>query len=436
MEDTLGSQTVSTYLQQIAEQAKRYPAMTFTTLAHHLDIDMLNEAFQRINPYAAPGVDHVTVKQYAEHLDDNLRDLHERIRTGRYRATPVERVWFDKDDGSQRPIGKLVIEDKIVQRAAAMILEAIYEQDFYDFSFGYRPERNPHQALHLLREQCMNLNIGWIIDADIKGFFDSIDHNQLREVLRLRVNDGGILRLVGKWLNAGVLEGDSLSYPEQGTPQGGVISPLLANIFLHHVLDEWFVHEVQSRMKGRCFLIRFADDFAIGCELEADARRVMKVLSKRFQRFDLTIHPTKTQLVRFGKPPAGSHTDDSNGTFDFLGFTHYWARSRRGYWVIKRQTAKKRLKRTLKALWEWCRDNRHQPITEQYKMLCAKLRGYFQYYAIRGNYRRVEVVKEFVEWVWRYWLTRRSRTKRITAEVMNELREVYQLPVPNILHAV
>lgn len=436
MEDTLGSQTVSTYLQQIAEQAKRYPAMTFTTLTHHLDIDMLNEAFQRINPYAAPGVDHVTAKQYAEHLDDNLRDLHERIRAGRYRATPVERVWLDKDDGSQRPIGKLIIEDKIVQRAVAMILEAIYEQDFYDFSFGYRPERNPHQALHLLREQCMNLNIGWIIDADIKGFFDSIDHNQLREVLRLRVNDGGIIRLLGKWLNAGVLEGDSLSYPEQGTPQGGVISPLLANIFLHHVLDEWFVQEVQPRMKGRCFLIRFADDFVIGCELETDASRVMKVLSRRFQRFDLTIHSTKTQLVCFGKPPADSHTGDSNGTFDFLGFTHYWARSRRGYWVIKRQTAKKRLKRTLKALWEWCRDNRHQPIVEQYKMLCAKLRGYFQYYAIRGNYRKVEVVKEYVEWVWRYWLTRRSRTKRIAAEVTNKLREVYQLPAPKILHAV
>lgn len=410
--------------------------MTFTTLAHHLDMDMLREAFQRINPYAAPGVDQVRAKQYAEHLDDNLRDLHERLRSGRYRATPVKRVWLDKDDGSQRPIGKPVLEDKIVQRAVVMLLEAIYEQDFYDFSFGYRPERNPHQALHLLREQCMNLNIGWIIDADIKGFFDSIDHSQLREVLRLRVNDGQIIRLVGKWLNAGVLEGDSLSYPEQGTPQGGVISPLLANIFLHHVLDEWFVHEVQPRMQGRCFLIRFADDFIIGCELETDARRVMKVLSKRFQRFGLTIHPTKTRLVRFGKPPTGSHTDDNNGTFDFLGFTHFWARSRRGYWVIKRHTAKKRLKQTLKRLWQWCRDNRHQPIVEQYKMLCAKLRGYFQYYAIRGNYRRLEVVRVFVERAWRYWLTRRSRTKRIAAAVMNKLREVYQLPVPKILHAV
>lgn len=397
---------------------------------------MLREAFQRINPYAAPGVDQVTAKQYAEQLDENLRDLHERIHTGRYRATPVERVWLDKADGSQRPIGKLVLEDKIVQRAVGTILEAIYEQDFYDFSFGYRPERNPHQALHLLREQSMNLNIGWIIDADIKGFFDSIDHNQLRDVLRLRVNDGQIIRLLGKWLNAGVLEDGSLSYPEQGTPQGGVISPLLANIFLHHVLDDWFVHEVQPRMKGRCFLIRFADDFVIGCELETDARRVMKVLSQRFERFGLTIHPTKTQLVRFGKPPAGSHTDDNNGTFDFLGFTHFWARSRRGYWVIKRHTARKRLKRTLKALWEWCRDNRHQPIIEQYKMLCAKLRGYFQYYAIRGNYRMLEVVKEFVEWAWRYWLVRRSRTKHINAEVMNKLEEVYQLPVPKILHAV
>jgi len=222
MGDTPRSQTVSTQLQQIAEQAKRYPASAFTTLAHRIDVDWLREAFQRTNKQSAPGVDRMTAEHYAAHLDDNLRDLHERLRTGRYRATPVERVWLDKEDGSQRPIGKPVFEDKIVQRAVAMLLEAIYEQDFLDCSYAFRPNRNPHQALHQLREQCMNLNTGWIVDADVTGFFDNIDRNKLVEVIQLRVKDGSILRLIGKWLNAGVIEGDSLTFPDKGTPQGSV----------------------------------------------------------------------------------------------------------------------------------------------------------------------------------------------------------------------
>jgi len=436
MGDTPRSQTVSTQLQQIAEQAKRYPASAFTTLAHRIDVDWLREAFQRTNKQSAPGIDRVTAEQYAANLEDNLRDLHERLRTGRYRATPVERVWLDKEDGRQRPIGKPVFEDKLVQRAVAMLLEAIYEQDFYDCSYTFRPNRNPHQALHQLREQCMNLNIGWIVDADVTGFFDNIDRNKLVEVIQLRVKDGGIIGLIGKWLNAGVIEGDSLTFPDKGTPQGGVISPLLANIFLHHVLDEWFVREVKPRMKGRCFLIRFADDFVIGCELESDALRVMDVLPKRFDRFSLTIHPTKTKRVRFGKPLAGANSDQQNGTFDFLGFTHFWAKSRRGYWVIKRQTARKRLRRTLKTVWQWCRQNRHRPIQEQYQILCAKLRGYYQYYAIRGNYRRLEKVRWFTQRAWKHWLRSRSRTKRIAADVMDKLQEVFQLPVPRIIHAI
>jgi RNA-directed DNA polymerase len=267
-------------------------------------------------------------------------------------------------------------------------------------------------------------------------FFDNIDRNKLVEVIQLRIKDGGIIGLIGKWLNAGVIEGESLTFPDKGTPQGGVISPLLANIFLHHVLDEWFEREVKPRMKGHCFLIRFADDFVVGCELESDALRVMDVLPKRFDRFSLTIHPTKTKLVRFGKPLAGANSDQQNGTFDFLGFTHFWAKSRRGYWVIKRQTARKRLRRTLKTVWQWCRQNRHRPIQEQHQILCAKLRGYYQYYAIRGNYRRLEKVRWFTQRAWKRWLRSRSRTKRITADVMDKLQEVFQLPVPRIIHAI
>ena len=409
--------------------------MVFTTLAHLIDVDFLREAFHRTNKQGAPGIDGVTAGEYAENLDENLQDLHERLRNGQYRAMPVERVWLDKEDGSKRPIGKPVLEDKIVQRAVAMLLEAVYEQDFYDFSHGFREGHSPHQALHELREQCMGMNIGWIVDLDVCGFFDNLDRGMLREVLKQRVNDGGIIRLIGKWLNAGVIDGEDLIYPEKGTAQGSVISPILANVFLHHVLDDWFEREVKPRMKGRVFLIRFADDAVIGCELEEDACRIMDVLPKRFGRFGLTVHPQKTRMVRFGKP----RRDDSgkeNGTFDFLGFTHYWAKSRQGYWVIKRKTAKKRIRRAMKAFWQWCSQNRHLPITEQYEKLCRKLRGYYQYYAIRGNYRGIEVVYEHVKRAWRYWLSRRSHKSKITWEKYEKLWATFALPKPRIIYAI
>jgi group II intron reverse transcriptase/maturase len=256
------SPTVSTKLQRIATQAIDYPEDVFTNLAHLIDEDFLREAYHRTRKDSAPGIDRVSAQDYAEHLDENLRDLYDRLRSGRYQAPPVERVWLDKEEGKKRPIGKPTFEDKIVQRAVAMLLGAIYEQDFQDFSYGFRAGRSPHQALSELREQCLGKNIHWIIDTDISGFFDSLDHDLLREVIRHRVKDGSILRLIGKWLNAGVIEGSDLTYPETGSPQGGVISPMLSNIFLHDVLDEWFVRDVQPRMKGHCVLLRYADDCA------------------------------------------------------------------------------------------------------------------------------------------------------------------------------
>jgi RNA-directed DNA polymerase len=258
----LRSPTVTPKLQRLAAQAARDPQRVFTTLAHLIDEDFLREAYRHTSKTSAAGIDGVTAKQYAEHLDENLHDLHERLRSGRYQAVPVERVWIEKDDGGQRPIGKPAFEDKIVQRAVVMLLEAIYEQDFHDCSYGFRPGRSPHDALHELRERCMQEGIGWIVDADVSGYFDSIDRTQLREVLRKRVNDGRIIRLIGKWLRAGVMEDGVLHYPESGVVQGGVISPVLANAFLHHVLDEWFERDVRPRLKGRCFLLRFADDGA------------------------------------------------------------------------------------------------------------------------------------------------------------------------------
>jgi len=434
--DTLRSPTVTPKLQRIAAQAARDPDWVFTTLAHLIDEDFLREAYRHTSKSSAPGIDGVTAQTYAEHLDENLRDLHERLRSGRYQAVPVERVWIEKDEGGQRPIGKPAFEDKIVQRAVAMLLEAVYEQDFYDGSYGFRQGRSPHEALHELRQRCMTEGIGWIVDADVSGYFDSIDRTRLREVLRQRVNDGRILRLIGKWLRAGVVEQGTLTHPETGVVQGGVISPVLANVFLHHVLDAWFEREVRPRMQGRCFLIRFADDFVIGCEQEGDARKIMAVLPKRFARFGLTIHPTKTALIGFRKPEAHQGADRGNGTFDFLGLTHYWTKSRQGFWVIKRRTARKRLRRTKKSLWRWCRSNRHASLKYQYRMLCSKLRGHFQYYGIRGNFRLLEEVRRFAEKAWRYWLSRRSSKKAIGWEKFEKLMQTYILPIPRIVHTI
>ena len=434
--DTLRSPTVTPQLQRIAAQAARDPDRVFTTLAHLIDADFLWEAYRQTSKASAPGSDGVTAQQYAEHLDANLRDLHERLCSGRYQATPVERVWIEKDDGGQRPIGKPAFEDKIVQRAVAMLLEAIYEQDFYDCSYGFRRGRSAHHALQELRERCMTEGTGWIVDADISGYFDSIDRTKLQEILCRRVNDGRIRRLIGKWLRAGVMEDGVLTHPETGVVQGGVISPVLANIFLHHVLDDWFEREVRPRLKGRSFLIRFADDFVIGCELEADARRLMAVLPKRFARFGLRIHPTKTTLIAFRRPDAHQASTNGNGTFDFLGLTHYWTTSRRGFWVIKRRTARKRLRRTKKSLWRWCRINRHAPLHYQYQMLCLKLRGHFRYYGVRGNFRLLVEVRRCAEKAWQYWLSRRSSKSAIGWEKFQKLLETYVLPIPRIVHNI
>ena len=435
MGDTSRSQTISTKLQEIAEQAIRYPEMVFTTLVHLIDVDFLREAYRLTRKDKASGVDKVTAKEYAGNLDENLADLYERLRTGRYVAPPVERVWIDKDGKSKRPIGKPTFEDKIVQRAAVMLLGAVYEQDFHDFSHGFRKGHSQHQALREVWKQCTKMNISWILDADVSGFFDNLDHGWLRDIIKRRVKDGGMLRLIGKWLNAGVMEEEILTYPEKGTPQGGVISPMLSNIFLHHVLDEWFVKEVNPRMRGRCFLIRFADDFIIGFELEEDARRVIALLPKRFGRFGLSIHPKKTVLVQFKKPGFKENKANGNGTFDFLGFTHYWAKSHRGYWVLRRKTRKKKIKLFLKSLWLWLRANRHLTVKEQYMMLCLKLRGHYQYYGIRGNYKALSNIYHYAKRYWRYWLSRRSHKGNVNWEkFVVSILDKYRLPTPRIIH--
>ncbi len=433
MGDTLRSQTVSTQLKQIAEQAVDFPEMVFTTLADKIDVNFLREAYHGIRKDAAPGFDNMTAKEYALDLEEKLVNLHERLRKGKYIAPPVERVWIEKENGKDRPIGKPTIEDKIVQKSVEMLMSAIYDQVFYDFSHGFRKGHSQHQAIHEVREQCRELNIECIVSADITGLFDNIEHSILRNIIKKKVNDGGILRLIGKWLNAGVVEEERITYPDKGTPQGGVISPLLSNIFLHYVLDEWFVKEVKPRMKGRSFMSRWADDFIIGFEYESDAQRVLSALSKRFMRFGLTLHPDKTKLTPFSKPYSLKEGNKGNGTFDYLRFTFYWSKSRQGYYVIKKKTARKRLNRFMQMLWSWCKVNRHNPIGKQYNMLSLKLRGFYQYFGVRSNYKSLEVVYEYAEKAWRYWLSRRIHRCEVMYE---ELRKSFPLPVPKIVHNI
>jgi RNA-directed DNA polymerase len=327
MGDTSRSQTVSTRLQQIAKQAEDYPQMVFTTLAHHIEVDLLREAYRHTRKQSSPGVDGITAKQYGEHLEETLQDLYDRLKSGQYKAPPVMRAWLEKKNGKRRPIGKPTFEDKIVQRAVVMLLEPIYEQVFHDFSHGFRRGRSQHRALKELRENLIDLRINWLVIADITGLFDNLDHEILRDLIKKRMNDGTLLRLIGKCLNAGFMEGRSIHYSNQGKPQGGVVSPILSNIFLHYVLDDWFKKEVHHRLKGRSFLIRWADDFIIGFEYKSDAERVMKVLPKRFERYNLSLHRDKRSLVRFSKPFTKKAKRGGHLTFLVLPFT--WGKGSR-----------------------------------------------------------------------------------------------------------
>lgn len=432
---TLSPQTVSLKLDHLRVQAQKHPDRVFTTLHHLIDEDFLLEAYSRTNKNAAAGVDKVTAERYAENLAENLKSLLKRYQEGKYIAPPVKRIWIEKDDGNQRPLGIPAFEDKILQRAIAMLLNAIYEVDFYDFSYGFREGRSAHQALASLREGCYREKVGVIIDADVSKFFDKMPHDRIRELLRKRMNDGKVLNLIGCWLNAGVVENESIHYPDCGSPQGGVISPLIANIFLHYVLDEWFVKEVQPRLKGDSFIVRFADDFVIGCEEPEDGARLMNVLPKRFARFGLTIHPEKSKLIRF-KWPGSPQAESQAGTFDFLGFTHFWAQSRRGHWLIKRKTARKRMRKAMRNLWLYCRNEKHAPVREQYKDLCAKLHGLYNYYGIIGNYKMLEVLYEHTECAWKQWLQRRTRNGWINAKIFGKFLEAWPLPKPRITKLV
>ncbi len=437
------SSDVFTKQQRIAELARRSPPMGLTSLAYRMDIDWLRVAFRLTRKDGAVGVDEQTWHQYAANLETNLQSLLDRAKSGTYRAPPVRRAYIPKpgSPGETRPIGIPTLEDKVLQRAVVMLLEPIYEQDFHDCSYGFRPGRSAHQALEDVWRWSMDHAVGWVVEVDIRKCFDTLDRAHLREFLQLRVRDGVLKRLIGKWLKAGVMEEGNLWYPEAGSPQGGVISPMLANIFLHYVLDVWFAEEVLPRLRGQAHLIRYADDFVILFTHEEDARRVLEVLPKRFGKYGLTLHPEKTRLIPFRRPPqktasSGDERSPEPGTFDLLGFTHYWGRSWRAQWVVKRQTASDRLSRAIKKIAKWCRKHRHDPVDVQHRTLSQKVRGHYAYYGITGNARALGNFLVAVQRCWRKWLDRRNCERTMIWERFNRLLKHYPLPPPKVVHSV
>jgi len=421
--------SISTRQTRIAELAKNLPGSALSTLAQHMDLAWLHEAYLRTRKDGAAGVDGQTADEYAVELESNLESLLSRAKTGTYRAPAVRRVHIPKGDGTKtRPIGIPTFEDKVLQRGVAMLLEPVYEQEFYDFSYGFRPRRSAHDALEALWRGVMDMGGGWVLDVDIQGFFDNLDRKELRDILRQRVVDGVVVRLVGKWLRAGVLDGGVLSYPGKGTPQGGVISPLLANIYLHTALDGWWANDVLPRLRGRAFAIRYADDFVLVFSHHEDALKVQEVLPKRMARFGLTVHPEQTRLVDF-RPGAGG---GKPGTFDFLGFTHYWGRSKRGRPVLKRKTARDRVRRSLRNANQWLRRVRHEPVRQQAAWLSRKLVGYYNYYGISGNWDALATFRYRVTVLWRKWLGRRSQRAYLTWAKFTAIMARYPLPTPRI----
>lgn len=423
--------TISTKQARIAKLAKESPTMVITTLAHHVDMEWMREAHRLTRKDGAVGVDGQTAEEYEANLDANLESLLNRFKSGSYKAPPVRRVEIPKPGkpNEKRPLGIPTFEDKVLQRAVAMLMVPIYEQDFLDCSSGFRPGRSTKTALAQARNHLMSMGGGLVLEIDIRKFFDNLDHSHLRDILHKRVKDGVALRAIGKWLNAGVWTGDCLEVNEKGSPQGGVISPLLSNIYLHEVLDTWFERDVKPQLKRQAHLVRYADDAVIVFENEEDAKRVMAVLPKRFGKYGLTLHPEKTRLLDFRRPRNSNGTGANRPqTFDLLGFTHYWGRSRRGFWVVKRKTAKDRFRRGLLAIYQWCKRNLHEPVKKQWTKLCTKLKGHYSYYGITCNTPSIREFRHRVERIWRHWLNRRSHKARMTWEKWAKLAKHYPLP--------
>jgi len=431
MTDAKTSGGMSPQLLKVAERAQRHPDQRLLALAHLIDEAALTRAYGRLRKAAAVGVDGVTVEAYGARLEEKVRALRERLKAGQYRHQPIRRVHIPKDDGRTRPIGISTTEDKVVQGALREVLEAIYEQDFLDCSYGFRPGRSAHDAIRAFHRVVAQGAAHYILEADIVSFFDSLDRKRLLEMLRDRIADESLLRLIGKCLHVGVLDGEEYAEPEVGTAQGSGLSPMLGNIYLHHVLDVWFEREVRPKLRGGSALVRFADDFVIAFETEEDAVAVMAQLRQRMGAYGLTLHPAKTRLLRF-RPPTDPAGGKGSATFDFLGFTLHWQRTRRGKWRVGCRTRRARLQRAIHRAAEWCRRHRHDPVKEQRVGLSRKLVGHYHYFGVNGNLPALRGLYFQVVRLWRKWLDRRSQNARMTWKRFTELLRANPLPQPRI----
>lgn len=428
-----GRPSVLARLNRITYRAEREPTLLFNNLYTLLNIELLRQAFWQLQRGKAPGVDGQTVDDYEANLESNLQDLATRLHRQNYRPQPSLRRDIPKGNGKTRPLGIACVEDKIVQRAVVMILERIYEVDFCDTSFGFRPDRSCHEALSVLGDLIATRKVNWISDADIKGFFDNVDHRQLIELLKIRIADPRMLWLIERFLYAGVMIEGQRHDTDSGVPQGSVLSPLLANVYLHYVLDQWFEHDVKPRLRGEAYIIRYADDFICAFELEQDARRFQEVLSKRLGRYSLELAEDKTKLLRFGRFAHRDSTrlgEGAPGTFDFLGFTHYCGTSRAGKFKLKRKTSTKKLRMKFQALKDWFRSKLTDPTAEVWQTLQAKLTGHYQYYNINDNWRWIMKYREAARRMGLRWLRRRSQNSQVTWESYNNYQREHPLPNP------
>ena len=426
-----------TDIDRLVELAKEDPKRQFFSIAHFITPEKMLAAFRNLRKEASAGVDGVTYEEYEKDAEGNIQQLYGRLREGKYRAQPLRRVYIPKENGKQRPISIPTLEDKILQKVVVELLNAIYEQDFLDCSYGFRPGRGQQQALDEVRRVICTRSTGWILELDIQAYFDSIVREQLMEMIEKRVSDGSVLRLIRKWIKIGVIDKGQLLVSETGTGQGQPISPLLANIYLHYLLDKWFVEEVKPRLNGEAYEVRFADDAILCFEHKEDAEKVLSVLPKRFAKYGLTLHPEKTRLVEFGRHARRNARRQGKkpATFDFLGFTHICARSRQGKFTVHVKTMAKRLRRGLMAIAEWCREHRHDPVDQQQRTLNAKLRGHYQYYGRPTNYRSIYQFYRKVRRIWREWLNRRTRGRWLTWDRFEAILRQHPLLPPRITHA-
>jgi len=424
-------------LSLISGHARRERSFQFTSLAHLLNAEYLRDCYMSLNRNKAVGIDNVSWWEYGRELEKNLEGLVKRLKSGKYEPIPARRVYIPKSETEKRPLGISALENKIMERGITGILESIYEQDFLECSYGFRPRRNCHQALKRLDELIMQHPTNHIVEADIKGFFDNVDHDRLMEFMRIRIADTVLLALIGKFLKAGYIDSGLLVIPDEGTPQGSIMSPILANIFLHYVLDEWFETTVKSHVKGFCELVRYADDFVCAVQYEEDAERIERALKSRFGKYGLEIHPTKSRKMTFGrfeKENAERQNRKAN-TFDFLGFTHFCATSRNGNFMLGRKTSRKKFTAKIKEMNEWLKKVRNLVNTKEWwKTLAAKLNGHFQYYGISGNYAGIAQYYNLTVWAVHKWLNRRSQKRTMNWVNFKEYLGHYPLPKPHITH--